>query len=196
MVAQVMTKSSTRQKRKKSKAEREVFVPQQLNTRAYAPRKSEETTGFEKPQLNFSERSRFYTCIDRKTLRDASIRRVRELEDLNDMLQREIVQFEEELSQAPSDVPTLLAMIEHKKAMIARNTGEVLKIFIQEEERAQRIAELEAHNKRLEKEIAEKQSQWERTHDHEARIRISSVLLLNREKINYNLAELVDLRRL
>lgn len=189
MVAHVVAKGLARKKG------RAPYVASRVNSSTYTakPKVVEAAPNF-KPYMSYAERSRFYTCQDRKTLPESAIRRIRELEELNDGLQREIALHEDELKNAPSDAPFILATIEHKKAMIARNTGEVVKIFISDEERIMRVAELEANIRRLEKEIVEQQQMWNRVHDQESRIRISSVLLLNREKISRHLVELADLK--
>jgi len=141
------------------------------------------------------DRSKFYTGQDRLTLQNYNIQRVRELQELNDNLQREIVKKEKEVLNA-SDPLSILADVEHCRIMIARNTGEILKIYVQNEERLNRIVQLEAENVRLKEEIIEMRDKFIHTHDMQLRTRHAVDFFLIKAKIEKNIAELYDLNQI
>jgi hypothetical protein len=146
-------------------------------------------------KVSGEERSKFYTGQDRLTLQSYNIQRVRELQELNDNLQREIVKKEREVLNA-SDPLSILADMEHCRIMIARNTGEILKIYLQNEERLNRIAQLEAENVRLKEEIIEMRDKFIHTHDMQLRTKHAVDFFLIKAKIEKNIAELYDLNQL
>lgn len=147
------------------------------------------------PHAAPAHRSSFYTGYDRKSLQVQAIRRVRELEEMNDVLQREIHILEEECQNTPEDLAKLLADLEYRKSILARNTGEIMKIFREDSERIFRIHELQEMNIRLQKEIEEGQELWNKKCDLDTRIRISSEMLYNQELISKNLQEIAELKR-
>src|SRR5580700_2455096 len=84
--------------------------------------------------FNHDDRAQFYTGQDRMTLQARQIQKVRELQETNDNLQRQIARNEKALVHA-EDPLSILAEIEHCNIMIARNAGEILNIHSQNERR-------------------------------------------------------------
>lgn len=141
------------------------------------------------------ERAGFYMGEDRLTLQNHNILRVRELQEMNDNLQREISR-KEKLMLGAADPLAIAADVEHAKIMLARNTGEILKIYTEDEERRRRIAELEAQNIRLRSEMVAKQSKFIMDHDMQARTRHAADFFLNKSKLEKNIAEIIELCQL
>ncbi len=141
------------------------------------------------------ERAGFYTGEDRLTLQNHNIQRVRELQESNDSLQREIAR-KEKLMLSASDPLAISADIEHAKIMIARNTGEILQIYANDEERRRRIAELEAQNIRLRAEMVNMQSKFITNHDMNQRTRHAADFFISKSRLEKNIAEIIDLCQL
>ncbi|NGX38297.1 MAG: hypothetical protein K1000chlam2_01470, partial [Chlamydiae bacterium] len=137
------------------------------------------------------ERAQFYAGHDRLELQGSSVQRVRELQEENDHLQREIAAKEEEIS-ACSDPLAILADVEHRKIIIARNTGEILKIYLRNEERIKRIKELESHNGRIQNEMMEMQGQFISTKDMEEKTKFASEFFILKSEIEGNLQEISE----
>lgn len=148
---------------------------------------SEETT----EQNNFSsfERARFYAGHDRLDLQGNSVQRVRELQEENDHLQREICAKENELSEA-SDPLAILADIEHRKIIIARNTGEILKIYLRNEERIKRIKDLESQNEKIQKELMEMQGQFISAKNLNDKTKFASEFFIMKSQMENNFEEI------
>ncbi|MBI2743296.1 MAG: hypothetical protein HYX48_05210 [Chlamydiales bacterium] len=157
----------------------------------------QETVLAQPVRKNFSleERAGFYSGEDRLTLQNHNVLRVRELQEMNDNLQRDIARKEKLISGA-SDPLALSADIEHAKIMIARNTGEVLKIHTEDEERRRRIAELEAQNIKLRADMVTMQSRFITDHDPHSRTRHAADFFLSKSKFENNIAELIELGQL
>lgn len=145
---------------------------------------------------NFSilERAQFYAGHDRLNLQGSSVQRVRELQEENDHLQREIVAKEEELANC-TDPLAILADVEHRKIIIARNTGEILKIYLRNEERIKRIKELESHNMRIQNEMMEMQGRFISTKDMEEKTKFASDFFIMKSEIEHNLQEINELNK-
>jgi len=148
-----------------------------------------------KSLFSYDERAIFYCGQDRVTLQADQIRRVRELEESNDYLQRDIFLKEEELKKSPENSLTLLASVEHAKMMIACNTGEILKIYAQDEQRYTRATELEAQNKQLREEIVDMEERWANCHDMTQRTKLARDIFLSRDIVKKNLDEMDTLNR-
>ncbi len=148
-------------------------------------------------RISFSpeERAGFYTGEDRLTLQNHNILRVRELQEMNDNLQRD-VNRKEKLMLSASDPLSLSADIEHAKIMIARNTGEILQIHTLDEERRRRIAELEAQNIKLRADMVTMQSKFITDHDPHSRTKHAAEFFLSKSKFENNIAELIELNQL
>src|SRR5690349_23758160 len=83
-----------------------------------------------------------------KVLTQTSMRRIQELQGANDELHRQMAQYEKDIVHS-ADPLSLIAEKERCTILIARNSGEISKIHVENEERIRRIAELEEKNKRL-----------------------------------------------
>lgn len=145
---------------------------------------------------NFSniERAQFYAGHDRLDLQGPNVQRVRELQEENDHLQREIAAKEKEIAQA-TDPLSVLADIEHRKVIVARNTGEILKIYLRNEERIKRVKELESHNSRIQNEMMEVQGRFISTKDLEEKTRFASEFFIMKSQIERNLKEISELNK-
>lgn len=140
------------------------------------------------------ERAQFYAGHDRLNLQGSSVQRVRELQEENDHLQREIIAKEEELSSC-TDPLVILADIEHRKIIIARNTGEILKIYLRNEERLKRIKDLQGHNSRIQNEMMEMQGRFISTKDMSEKTKFASEFFVLKSEIERNLAEINELNK-
>ena len=107
--------------------------------------------------VSAKERKQFYTGEESSALTSANIKRVRDLQCANDELQRKIATLRHECSLS-EDPLKVMNDIEYCNATIARNTGEILNIFTQNEKRMARIAELEKQNINLQQEITDTMS--------------------------------------
>ncbi len=134
----------------------------------------------------------FYNGEDATTLPSSKLLKVRELQATNDSLQRQVAQMEKDLKDS-SDSLTILAERERCLIMIARNTGEILKIHTENELRLRRIAELESENNRLKVEIMTQRDKFIDTHDMRQRTKHASSFFLTKSKIEKNTNELLDL---
>lgn len=140
------------------------------------------------------ERANFYTGTDRLNLQGSCVQRVRELQEENDHLQREITTKEEELMNC-TDPLAILADIEHRKIIIARNTGEILKIYLRNEERIKRIKELESQNVMIQKEMMEMQGRFISTKNMEEKTKFASEFFILKSEIERNLQEINELNK-
>lgn len=140
------------------------------------------------------ERAKFYTGHERLNLLNAQVQRVRELQEENDHLQREIAAKEKEVINC-IDPLAILADIEHRKIIIARNTGEILKIYRNNDERLKRIQELENRNTKLHNDMMSMQGKFITTSDMEERTRCASEFFLMKSNIEKNIQEISDLNK-
>src|SRR6267154_2292254 len=136
--------------------------------------------------FNHDDRAEFYTGNERMTLKMRQIQRFRELQESNDNLQRQITGDEKELLHA-EDPLAILAEIEHCNIMIARNTGEILNIYSQNEKRLKRIIELEAENINLQQEMSDTQGKFITCHDMSQRTRFAAEFFINKAHHEKNL---------
>lgn len=146
-----------------------------------------------KALFSSAQRAEFYSGQDRMLLNKQELDRIYELEKANDSLQRSIFQKEHTVKNV-SDPFVALADIEHAKMMIARNNGEILKIFDITAVRLQRIAELEKENLEMHLENNERQALWTTLHDMHERSQIASGIFLNKDLIERNELEITMLR--
>ncbi len=138
------------------------------------------------------ERAKFYTGYERLDLQNAWVQRVRELQEENDHLQREILEKEKEVIDSP-DPLVIVADIEHRQTMIARNTGEILKIYRVNEERLNTIRMLEEQNNKLNTEIIAAQGRFIATTDMQQRMQIASEFFILKSNLEHNLQQLSEL---
>jgi len=140
------------------------------------------------------ERAQFYTGSERLDLQGVHVQRVRELQEENDHLQREISAKEQEISNC-QDPLAILADIEHRKIIVARNTGEILKIYLKNEERIKRIKELETKNARIQKEMMEMQGRFISTHNLDEKTKVASEFFILKCEIENNISEIAELKK-
>lgn len=175
---------------------------EQQNAEAPAANEAHKPNLVSEPVVNFAEKqsfkqddlSKFYTGQDRLSLQSFNLQRVRELQENNDNLQRDILKKEKEVLNS-ADPLSILADIEHCRIMIARNTGEILKIYSQNDARLKRIQELEAENVRLKEEIIDMRDQFIQTHEVHARTKHAMEFFIMKEKIEKNAAEIYELNQ-
>jgi hypothetical protein len=142
--------------------------------------------------FNHDERADFYVGSERMTLQMKQINRVRELQETNDNLQRQIARNEKEVLHS-DDALAILAEIEHCNIMVARNTGEILNIYTQNEKRLQRIMELEAQNINLQQEMTDTQGKFITCHDMPQRTKFAAEFFLSKAQLEKNIAEIREL---
>ena len=135
------------------------------------------------------ERANFYAGQDRLTLQSGNLDRVKELQEANDGLQRQIAKCEKELKNT-KDPLALLGEIEHCHIMIARNTGEILNVYSMNEARLRRIAELDAQNLEIHRNMTDSQGQFISTRDMNLRTQHAAEFFLNKATYERNLEEL------
>lgn len=140
------------------------------------------------------ERAKFYTGYERLDLQRAHVQRVRELQEENDYLQREILAKEKEVLTAV-DPLVLLADIEHRQTVIARNTGEILKIYRVNEERLRRIKELEDQNLKLQEDIVAAQTKFIATNDMQVRTQVAAEFFVLKSTLDANEQEIAELSK-
>ncbi|MBS0604237.1 MAG: hypothetical protein JSS60_04275 [Verrucomicrobia bacterium] len=173
----------------------------QQRTDFQAPRTAEAVKSNEAPTFianpanrlfSHDDRAEFYTGNERVTLQMRPIQRVRELQEANDNLQRQVTRNEKELAHA-EDPLAILAEIEHCNIMIARNTGEILNIYTQNEQRIKRIAELEAQNINLHQEMSDTQGKFITCHDMTQRTKFAAEFFITKAQYEKNVAEIREL---
>ncbi len=148
----------------------------------------------EKTLFTSEQRAQFYTGEDRMMLPSDQLSRLYDLEKQNDQLQREIF-YNERSINGMKDPFAALANVEHAKMTIARNTGEILKIFHMTYYKLERIAELEKQNHAMHQENQEKQSIWTTMHDMNERTQIASQIFMNKDHIVRNEVEIAMLKQ-
>ena len=138
------------------------------------------------------DRAEFYTGQDRMTLQAMHVQRVRELQELNDNLQRQVTKNEKEVEHS-QDPLTILAEIEHCKIMIARNTGEILNIYMQNEQRLKRIEALEAQNINLQQDMSDIQGKFIASNEMPQRTKFAADFFSAKSAFEKNVAEIREL---
>lgn len=134
----------------------------------------------------------FFNGNDCRKLQNADRKRVRELQDANDSIQRQIAQIDHDVKHS-KDGLTLLAEKERLLIMIARNTGEILKIHVENDRRIARIAEIERENIMLKEAIIDQRIKFIDTRNLHGRCKCAADFFLTESKIGKNSTELVDL---
>ena len=129
-----------------------------------------------------------------KIFSQKNMQRIRELQDSNDDLHRQIVQMEKDMSHS-SDALTILAERERCIILIARNSGEIAKIHAENEERLRRIAELEARNKRLAVEKVVERDSFIDIRDPHERAKHASNFFLTQSRLEKNADEIFELNQ-
>jgi len=129
-----------------------------------------------------------------KLFSQANMQRIQELQKHNDELHRQIMQIEKDIHHV-ADPLTLLAEKERSSILIARNSGEIAKIHLANEERLRRISELENRNKRL---VLEKNAQRDGfidIRDPHERAKHASSFFLTQAHIEKNANEIYELNQ-
>lgn len=144
--------------------------------------------------LQQKERTEFYTGKESATLQINQIQKVRALQEANDNLQRQIAHNQKELLTT-SDPLLLLADIEHCNIMISRNTGEIMNIYAQNEQRLKRIALLEAQNDELRRGMENTQEKFSSSHEMDSRTKIASEFFSSKSQYEKNLNEIYTLHQ-
>jgi hypothetical protein len=132
--------------------------------------------------------------IDYLKLRPNDMRRVHELQEANDKLQRMILQLDNDVKNS-QDPLSLLAERERCFILIARNAGEILKYHHANELRLNRIAELEAETLKLKESVANRREQFVDTYDMNPRAKHAADFFLIKSKIEMNEKEIADLSK-
>ncbi len=151
-------------------------------------------TNFDTGRLLEDERLLFYSGCERMTLQASQIEKVRSLQEQNDNLQRQLLRCEKDLNQV-EDPLTIVAEIEHCKALIARNAGEILNIYNQNQERLNRIAQLQEENLNLQQEISDSKGRFVAEHVIEERSKFAAGFFASKTRYEKNLIELFEINR-
>jgi hypothetical protein len=144
--------------------------------------------------FNHDDRAEFYTGGERMTLQMRQIQRVRELQETNDNLQRQVTRNEKEVVHC-EDPLAVLAEIEHCNIMIARNTGEILNIYTQNEKRLKRIMELEAQNINLQQDMSDTQGKFITCHNMGQRTKFAADFFISKAQYEKNVNEIRELNQ-
>lgn len=139
-------------------------------------------------------RAEFYTGKESAALQVSEIQRVRALQEANDNLQRQIARNQKELATT-NDPLLILADIEHCNIMISRNTGEIVNIHTQSEERLRRLALLEAHNDELRRGMENTQEKFSVSHEMESRTKIATEFFSTKSQYEKNINEIYNLHQ-
>lgn len=143
--------------------------------------------------MSQQERLLFYTGQESSALTCSSIRRVRDLQCANDELQRKIATLRHECSSS-EDPLKIMNDIEYCNATIARNTGEILNVFTQNEKRLAKIAELERQNINLQQEITDNMSAFATVVEQDKKTRFASEYFNAKSSFDNNIALLTQLK--
>lgn len=194
MAARVITNGS----QSSVSVNKQAGAPQQIKAPIIHERKDQINVKPEAPRFqdmySHDDRAKFYTGQERISLQPSNVNRVRELQEENDHLQREIISKEKDVINC-SDPLAILADIEHRQTMIARNTGEILKIYRKNEERLARVKELETQNSKLTNEMTAAQSKFIATNDMQLRTRLASEFFILKSTIERNVNEINELNK-
>ena len=152
----------------------------------------------EKPQTVSSKqdsnnRFEFYVGKERMTLRNEDLQRIRELQDANDQLQRQVNMQKQELFQV-ADSLKLSAEIEQSMCMIARNAGEVLSIYADNESRLRRISGLEDKNINLQQDMSDVLGKVATCHEIQQKTQFAKEYFLKKSEYDRNTAEIQRLK--
>lgn len=148
-------------------------------------------TNSSKQDLN--NRFEFYVGKERMTLRNEDLQRIRELQDANDQLQRQVAIQKQELFQV-ADSLKLSAEIEQSICMIARNAGEVLSIYSDNESRLRRISALEDKNINLQQDMSDVLGKVATCHEIQQKTQFAKEYFMKKAEYDRNTAEIQRLR--
>ncbi|PWU14420.1 MAG: hypothetical protein C5B45_04450 [Chlamydiae bacterium] len=142
---------------------------------------------------NLNNRFEFYVGKERMTLRNEDLQRIRELQDANDQLQRQVAMQKQELFQV-ADSLKLSAEIEQSMCMIARNAGEVLSIYSDNESRLRRISALEDKNINLQQDMSDVLGKVAICHEMHQKTQFAKEYFLKKAEYDRNTAEIQRLK--
>lgn len=142
---------------------------------------------------DLNSRFEFYVGKERMTLRNEDLQRIRELQDANDQLQRQVAIQKQELFQV-ADSLKLSAEIEQSMCMIARNAGEVLSIYSDNESRLRRISALEDKNINLQQDMSDVLGRVATCHEMQQKTQFAKEYFLKKAEYDRNTAEIQRLR--
>ena len=164
----------------------------QINTPTIASIEAEkpQTVGSKQDSNN---RFEFYVGKERMTLRNEDLQRIRELQDANDQLQRQVNMQKQELFQV-ADSLKLSAEIEQSMCMIARNAGEVLSIYADNESRLRRISGLEDKNINLQQDMSDVLGKVATCHEIQQKTQFAKEYFLKKSEYDRNTAEIQRLK--
>lgn len=134
-----------------------------------------------------------YVGKEKMTLRSDDLQRIRELQDANDQLKRQVASQKKELFQA-TDSLKLSAEIEQTMCIIARNAGEILSIYSDNESRLRRISELEERNMHLQEEMSDVLGKIAICFDMHQKTKFSKGYFLKKAEYDRNTAEIQRLK--
>ena len=140
-----------------------------------------------------NSRFEFYVGKERMTLRNEDLQRIRELQDANDQLQRQVAMQKQELFQV-ADSLKLSAEIEQSMCMIARNAGEVLSIYSDNESRLRRISALENKNINLQQYMSDVLGKVATCHEMHQKTQFAKEYFLKKAEYDRNTAEIQRLK--
>lgn len=129
-----------------------------------------------------------------KLFSQTNMLRIQELQDINEKLHRQILQIEKDIHNS-SDALSLLAEKERCVILIARNSGEIAKIHVENEERLRRISELEVRNKRLAVDKVAQRESFGDIRDPQQRIKHASDYFLTQSRMEKNADEIFELNQ-
>ncbi|MDR2539688.1 MAG: hypothetical protein LBC45_03690 [Chlamydiales bacterium] len=145
------------------------------------------------PKQDMNSRFEFYVGKERMTLRNEDLQRIRELQDANDQLQRQVVMQKQELFQV-ADSLKLSAEIEQSMCMIARNAGEVLSIYANNESRLRRISSLENKNINLQQDMSDVLGKVTICHEIHQKTQFAKEYFLKKAEYDRNIEEIQRLK--
>lgn len=134
-----------------------------------------------------------YVSKEKMTLRDNDLQKIRQLQDANDQLQRQVALQKKELLQA-ADSLKLSSEIEQSMYIIARNAGEVLSIYSDNELRLHRISELEDKNINLQQDMSDALGKTAACYDMDQKTKFAKEYFLKKAEYDRNTAEIQRLR--
>lgn len=134
-----------------------------------------------------------YSGKEKMTLRSDDLQRIRELQDANDQLKRQVSSQKKELFQA-ADSLKLSAEIEQTMCIIARNSGEILSIYSDNESRLRRISELEERNIHLQEDMSDVLGKIATCYDMHQKTKLSKGYFLKKAEHDRNAAEIQRLK--
>lgn len=145
------------------------------------------------PKQQVNNRFELYVGKEKMTLRSNDLQRIRELQDANDQLKRQVAIQKKELFQA-SDSLKLSAEIEQAMCIIARNAGEILSIYSDNESRLRRIGELEEKNIHLQQDMSDVLGKIATCYDMHQKTKFSKEYFLKKAEHDRNTADIQRLK--